>query len=169
MEILGKFTFYGTDFNIYNTIEEPLFLVAEIANAVEYSTAAACRMLEHVSNRDKLFLNTRQKMSGNSRGNPWKHFVNTRGLQTMLLMSKKPIAKRFREAVLDILEEYEKGFKDFGSYMEHIDENFTFYPEERIEEIQDLLDYDESLTCHEKRELAKELEYLESVVYSKDM
>lgn len=110
-EVLGK------DFNIYGTVEEPLFLAKDVAEWIEYNKDNRGRynvsqMLETIDSDEKV------KMYCSLEGVYKTHtpvmptglpntrlFLTEYGLYEVLFQSRKPIAKQFKKQVKAILKE----------------------------------------------------------------
>lgn len=105
MEVIGKFKVFGHEFDIYNTLEEPLFLATEIASLIDYSIEKTHQMLNCVDESEKVLINTLDNTEGNS-GNPNKWFITEYGLYEVLFQSRKPIAKGFKFKVKQILKRH---------------------------------------------------------------
>lgn len=115
-EVLGN-----TVFNIYGTVDEPLFLAKDIATIIEHSKTSM--MLAALDSEEKL----RETIftSGQNR-EMW--FVTEDGLYEILMTSRKPIAKQFKKEVKLILKTIRKtgGYIADGAtkeQVEHLAEN----------------------------------------------
>lgn len=110
-EVLGK------DFNIYGTVEEPLFLAKDVANWIEHSDVSM--MLRKVDEDEKLIQTL--FVSGQNR-NMW--FLTENGLYEVLFQSRKPIAKQFKKQVKAILKEIRKtgGYIDEGATTQQLEQ-----------------------------------------------
>ena len=95
---------FGTEFNMYGTLERPLFLAADIAAMIEYSTDKVGQMLENVDPDEKL---TDTIHRGGQGREVW--FVTELGLYELLMQSRKPVAKAFKGEVKKILTAVRKG------------------------------------------------------------
>lgn len=99
-EVLGK------GFTMYGTFEEPLFLAKDVAEWIEHSKTSM--MLEGVDEEEKL--KETILTSGQNR-EMW--FLTEDGLYEVLMQSRKPIAKKFKKEVKQILKEV----RTKGAYM----------------------------------------------------
>ena len=92
-EVLGK------DFNIYGTLEKPLFLAKDVAKWIEHSNARM--MLNVVDAEEKICVNNPYALQGQQQ--QW--FLTEDGVYEVLFQSRKPIAKQFKKQVKTILKE----------------------------------------------------------------
>ena len=122
VDILRTINAQGHEVNIYGTTEEPLFLAVEVAKLIDYSIGNTSHMLNSVDLDEKILLNTRNNNTSNGRGNPEKWFLTEDGLYEVLMQSRKPIARRFKRAVKDILKDLRlSGKADFEDWLNHGD------------------------------------------------
>ena len=84
-------TLLNTNFNVYGTIDNPLFLAVDVAEMIDYSVDKTHQMLELVDDDEKL-IDTIYR-SGQKR-EVW--FLTENGLYELLMQSRKPLAKRFK-------------------------------------------------------------------------
>ncbi|MEF8690823.1 UNVERIFIED_CONTAM: Bro-N domain-containing protein [Bacillus cereus] len=84
----------GRGFKVYGTVEEPLFLVKDVAEWIDYGTHRVGEMLKNVDEDEKL--NTKISWSGQNR-QMW--FLTEDGIYEVLMMSRKPIAKQWKKEV----------------------------------------------------------------------
>jgi len=116
-DILRTINAQGHELNIYGTKEEPLFLAVEVAKMVDYSVGNTGQMLNTVDMDEKLTLTMLR--SGQNR-EMW--FLTEDGLYEVLMQSRKPIARRFKRAVKDILKDLRlSGKADFEDWLNHGD------------------------------------------------
>ena len=122
VDILRTINAQGHEVNIYGTTEEPLFLAVEVAKLIDYSIGNTSHMLNSVDLDEKILLNTRNNNTSNGKGNPEKWFLTEDGLYEVLMQSRKPIARRFKRAVKDILKDLRlSGKADFEDWLNHGD------------------------------------------------
>lgn len=108
-ETLGKiFRIYGTD--VESAYENPLFLAQEVAEWIEHKDVTT--MLRSVDENEKVVRALENNTPLNQRGNPNKNFLTEDGLYEVLMQSRKPLAKQFKQQVKAILKEIRKT----GSY-----------------------------------------------------
>lgn len=116
-DILRKINVVGQDFNMYGTVEEPLFLAVEVSKLIDYSNGNTGQMLNTVDADEKLTLTIQR--SGQNR-EMW--FLTESGLYEVLMQSRKPIARRFKRAIKDILKDLRlSGRADFEDWLNHGD------------------------------------------------
>lgn len=117
VDILRTINAQGHELNIYGTTEEPLFLAVEVAKMVDYSVGNTGQMLNTVDMDEKLTLTMLR--SGQNR-QMW--FLTEDGLYEVLMQSRKPIARRFKRAVKDVLKDLRlSGKADFEDWLNHGD------------------------------------------------
>lgn len=94
-EILGK------QFRVYGTIDEPLFVANDVADWIEHSNVT--EMLKSVDDDEKL-TSTIFRSGQNRQVN----MLTENGLYEVLMLSRKPIAKKFKTEVKKILRSIRK-------------------------------------------------------------
>ena len=116
-DILRKIDVNGHELNMYGTKEEPLFLAVEVAKMIDYSVGKTGHMLHMVDKDEKLTLTIVRSGQGREM---W--FLTEDGLYEVLMQSRKPIARRFKRAVKDILKDLRlSGRADFEDWLNHGD------------------------------------------------
>ncbi len=108
MEVLTHTIICGKEFDVYGTVDDPLFLAKDVAEVIEHNDVST--MIRMVDNDEKMLLQT---LSGELGGNPNKWFLTEDGLYEVLMQSRKPIAKQFKKGVKEILKQIRKK----GSYV----------------------------------------------------
>ena len=107
LTILTERIILGQEFRIYGTVENPLFLVADIARAIDHSNPS--RLTNIVDEQNKLLLTLTSVHGQNSQGglreNKEYWFVTEAGLYKILMRSDKPKAQPFQDKVCEILKE----------------------------------------------------------------
>ena len=88
----------GKEFHIYGTIEEPLFLAKDVAKWIEHSDVH--KMLQSVDDDEKGRNNV---PTPGGEQECW--FLTENGLYEVLMLSRKPIAKKFKKEVKRILHD----------------------------------------------------------------
>ena len=121
MEAIERIIFHGHVLDVYNTIEDPLFLAVQVARLIDYSVGKTDRMLEVVDVDEKL---TRTIFRSGQRRNVW--FLTEDGLYEVLMLSRKPIAKRFKTFVKRVLRDLRRARNEtptqFFEYIDHVGE-----------------------------------------------
>ncbi len=97
-------TVLNTQFNMYGTIENPLFLAVDVAELIEYSIDKTHQMLELVDDDEKL---TDTIYRGGQKREMW--FLTENGLYELLMQSRKPLAKRFKLEIKKLLRQLRRG------------------------------------------------------------
>ena len=124
VDILRTINAQGHELNIYGTTEEPLFLAVEVAKMIDYSVGNTSYMISRVDDDEKMLINVSApsiSMNG-GRHNTEKWFLTEDGLYEVLMQSRKPIARRFKRAVKDILKDLRlSGKADFEDWLNHGD------------------------------------------------
>ena len=116
-DILRKIDVNGHELNMYGTKEEPLFLAVEVAKMIDYSVGKTGHMLHMVDKDEKLTLTIVRSGQGREM---W--FLTEDGLYEVLMQSRKPIARRFKRAVKDILKDLRlSGKADFEDWLNYGD------------------------------------------------
>lgn len=116
-DILRTINAQGHELNIYGTTEEPLFLAVEVAKMIDYSVGKTGHMLHMVDQDEKLTLTI---VRSGQRREMW--FLTESGLYEVLMQSRKPIARRFKRAIKDILKDLRlSGRADFEDWLNHGD------------------------------------------------
>ena len=116
-DILRTINAQGHELNIYGTTDEPLFLAVEVAKMIDYSVGNTGWMLNTVDEDEKLTL---EILRAGQRRQMW--FLTEDGLYEVLMQSRKPIARRFKRAVKDILKDLRlSGKADFEDWLNHGD------------------------------------------------
>ena len=99
--ILREQDVLGKQFRVYGTIDEPLFVANDVADWIDHSNVT--EMLRSVDDDEKLtstILRTGQNRQVN--------MLTENGLYEVLMLSRKPIAKRFKAEVKKILKTIRK-------------------------------------------------------------
>ena len=116
-DILRTINAQGHELNIYGTTDKPLFLAVEVAKMIDYSVGNTGWMLNTVDEDEKLTL---EILRAGQRRQMW--FLTEDGLYEVLMQSRKPIARRFKRAVKDILKDLRlSGRADFEDWLNHGD------------------------------------------------
>lgn len=98
MEILETREIFGREFNIYGTLEEPMFLAKDVAEWIEHTNPRM--MLKKIDEKEKV-VNNVYTLGGIQ--DLW--FLTENGLYKISMQSRKPIAKQFKHEVKKILKE----------------------------------------------------------------
>ena len=130
LKVLNEQEVLGKQFKVYGTPEEPLFLAKDVAEWLDLSNTTD--MVSRVDDDEVTKLNL-----GGLQGEC--NFLTENGLYEVLMQSRKPIAKKFKKKVKEIL----KTIRQTGGYVNNaekmIDVYFSDFPEEQKAIIQGLL------------------------------
>ncbi len=104
LQIIDERQVLGRRFTVYGTPEEPLFLASDVANWIEHTNSR--KMLDTVDEdeKTKIFIPCNQSLQG-LQSNTEYNFLTEYGLYEVLMQSRKPIAKKFKKKVKEILKE----------------------------------------------------------------
>jgi len=94
-EILGK------SIQMYNSIENPLFLAKDVAEWIDYSISNVSKMLKTVDDDEKT---TRKFCTSGSNYQTEAWFLTEDGLYECCMQSKKPIAKQMKKEIKQYLK-----------------------------------------------------------------
>ena len=104
LAVLKKTDFLGKSLSVFGTPDEPLFLAKEVAKILEHSDVH--KMVQCVDDDEKVRNNV-PTLGGTQ--NAW--FLTEYGLYELLMQSRKPIAKQFKQGIKQILKDIrQKGF-----------------------------------------------------------
>lgn len=104
IEDVKTISILGTNFNIYGTLDKPLFLAADVAAMIEYSLDKTGQMLELVDEDEKL---TDTIYRSGQQREVW--FLTENGLYELLMQSRKPLAKVFKMEIKKVLHQVRMG------------------------------------------------------------
>ena len=106
IEVLKQTELLGQQFEVYGTLEEPLFKATDVARLINHSDVST--MMRNVDDDEK-----GTKIVCTPGGNQQVWMLTENGLYEVLMQSRKPIAKEFKKGVKAILKEIRKN----GGYM----------------------------------------------------
>lgn len=104
VSIFKQESLFGIAFNIYGTVDNPLFLAKDVADWIGHSNVTD--MVSRVDVEEVTKLNL-----GGLRGE--SNFLTENGLYEVLMQSRKPIAKEFKKGIKEIL----KSIRKHGAYL----------------------------------------------------
>lgn len=117
IDILRTIQVQGHDLDIYGTVNNPLFLANDVALLIDYNNGKVDQLLRNVDDREKL---SDTIYRSGQRRQMW--FLTEYGFYEVLMQSRKPIARRFKAAVKDILHDLRmKGQGDFEDWINYED------------------------------------------------
>ena len=103
LQVIYTQDLFDTQFNIYGSVDEPLFLAKDVAEWIKHSNARM--MLKTVDEDEKVCVNNPYALKGQQE--QW--FLTEDGLYEVLMQSRKPIAKQFKKKVKEILKGLRRG------------------------------------------------------------
>ena len=114
VQVLKQTEVLGKPLSVYGTPDEPLFLAKDVAEWIDYAKTSqgyynVSMMLKSVDEDEKLTINILYS-DGKAHN---QLFLTENGLYEVLMLSRKPIAKQFKQAVKAILHDIRK----HGAYM----------------------------------------------------
>lgn len=106
IKVIAEQKVLGKEFNIYGTIEEPLFLAKDVAEWIDYAKTGngdfdVSKMIKSVDDDEKFTTNI---VRSDGRAH-MQSFLTENGLYEVLMLSRKPIAKKFKKEVKRILHD----------------------------------------------------------------
>lgn len=94
IEVLKRTELLGQQFNVYGTLEEPLFKAKDVTDMLGLTNPR--EVMSRVDDDERCKLNLPRQ------GETW--FLTEDGLYEVLMQSRKPIAKQFKKGVKEILK-----------------------------------------------------------------
>ncbi|NOH14835.1 phage antirepressor KilAC domain-containing protein [Clostridium cochlearium] len=107
LHIVEKRILLGKNFKIYGDFENPLFLAKDVAEWIDYDRSSINKMLNNVDDDEKICLISENSSEGIQANTPY-WFLTEDGLYEVLMQSRKPIAKKFKKEVKNILKSIRK-------------------------------------------------------------
>ncbi|MFW7418518.1 phage antirepressor [Vagococcus fluvialis] len=101
LQVIEQREVLNQDFKIYGDLDNPLFLAKDVAEWIEHSDVS--KMLKKIDGEEKV-KNIVPTLGGNQEA--W--FLTEDGLYEVLMQSRKPIAKKFKKEVKQILKDIRK-------------------------------------------------------------
>jgi len=123
LEIINQQIVLGKEFKIYGSLDNPLFLVKDVANWIEHTHTT--NMLKNVDDDEKLSVTILH--AGQNRD---VLMLTEDGFYEVLMQSRKPIAKQFKREVKKILKDIRKNDMYIG---ENTLENMLSDPDTMIQ------------------------------------
>lgn len=103
LKVIEQREVLNRDFKIYGDLDNPLFLAKDVAEWIGYDKTQLSKMLKNVDDEDKVRNNV-TTLGGVQK--TW--FLTEDGLYEVLMQSRKPIAKKFKKEVKQILKDIRK-------------------------------------------------------------
>ena len=106
IKVIAEQNVLGKEFSIYGTIEEPLFMAKDVAKWIDYAKTGngdynVSMMLKSVDDDEKFTINN---LDSEGRAH-MQSFLTENGSYEVLMLSRKPIAKKFKKEVKRILHD----------------------------------------------------------------
>lgn len=99
LQVIEQRDVLGKDFRVYGTPEEPLFLAKDVAGWIEYELSSVHKLVAVVDEDEKV---RRNVPTPGGVQEMW--FLTEDGLYEVLMQSRKPVAKKFKKKVKEILK-----------------------------------------------------------------
>lgn len=145
LQILQKTQLCGATLTVYGSPAEPYFLAKEVAEVLDHSKASV--MVDMVDDDEKL---RETIFTSGQRREMW--FLSEYGLYEVLMQSRKPIARRFKVGVKQLLHNIRTG----ATTENHLSRSFIRKTERLLQSAEDRID---SLTAKLKEQAAELAEY----------
>ena len=143
ISLISKEIFFDKEVNIYGDFENPLFVARDIAEWIDYDPDSTNKMLSYVRNDEKL---TGKILRAGQNREVW--FVTEGGLYEILMLSRKPISKKFKDAIKDLLHKLRTNKKSISapiSMLTEINGDFMIAVGERMNKLQQSLTLAENI------------------------
>ena len=108
LQIIDQREVLGKDFKIYGDAENPLFLARDVAEWIEHSNPSKMISDAELSENEAV-----KKTIGTLTNSYSALFLTEDGLYEVLMQSRKPIARQFKQAVKEIL----RSIRKHGAYL----------------------------------------------------
>ncbi|MCL3851440.1 phage antirepressor KilAC domain-containing protein [Parabacteroides sp. GYB001] len=108
VELIQTATLLGKQIDVYGSVEEPLFLAKDVAQWIEYDSESINKMLQSVEEEEKV---TGTIFRSGQNRQMW--LLTEDGIYELLMQSRKPIAKKFKKGIKEIL----RTIRTTGGYM----------------------------------------------------
>ena len=103
LKVIDERVVFEKKFRVYGDFENPLFLAKDVAIRIEYDLSSINKMLNSVDEDEKV-----RKNVPTLGGIQEMWFLTEDGLYEVLMLSRKPIAKKWKKKVKEILKEIRK-------------------------------------------------------------
>lgn len=141
LQIIEEREVLNKTFKIYGDFENPLFLARDVAEWIGHSNVT--KMLSSIDEDEKVIIKipTNNLLEG-LQSNTEYTFLTENGLYEVLMLSRKPIAKEWKNKIKEILKEIRKT----GKY-----ENNSQYPQDYISALKEFVKFQEEKVEREKK------------------
>lgn len=114
LKVINEQEVLGKHFRIYGTVEQPFFLAKDVAVWIEHSDVSTMlRKIDEDEKIKKICEANNVCTTSKARETQEMWFLTEDGLYEVLMQSRKPIAKKFKKEVKEIL----KSIRKHGAYM----------------------------------------------------
>lgn len=126
IERVGTIKFGEYALNVYNSLDEPLFMASELNSIFGYNSASATQLMHLVEEDEKVQVSGNYKLESGKMNYQTKWFVTELGLYNILAQSRKQIARSWRRIVHDELINLRRSrsmdiIQQFASWDERLD------------------------------------------------
>lgn len=143
LQILQKTQLCGATLTVYGTPAEPYFLAKEVAEVLDHSKASV--MVDMVDDDEKL---RETIFTSGQRREMW--FLSEYGLYEVLMQSRKPIARRFKVGIKQLLHNIRTG----ATTENHLSKSFIRKTERLLQSAEDRIDSLNAKLKEQEAELA---------------
>ena len=179
LQLVDERVVLGKEFKMYGTIASPLFLARDVAKWIEHSNMTV--MMRNVADNEKVLI----KLPLNNclmgiQPNTDYWFLTENGLYEVLMQSRKPLAKKFKDEVKHILKQIRLtgGYVSQGREEQMVDFYFSQFSDDiKLSMVKELQQknaqlqefYDDLMNTHgllDMNTVAKELEIGEYALFA---
>lgn len=109
LQLIKQEKIMNKDFNLYGDSDNPLFLVKDVAEMIDYDVKNSGQMVKNLDENDDYLISPLYYM-GQIRN---MYFLTEYGLYEVLMQSRKPLAKKFKKEVKKVI----KQIRQTGGYI----------------------------------------------------
>ena len=102
IQLISEQEVFEHKFNIYGTLLEPLFVAGDVAEWLGHSNVSM--MINILDEDEKIKVYDQNVIDGNRNGGRGVWMLTEAGVYEILMLSRKPIAKKFKKKVKEILK-----------------------------------------------------------------
>ena len=179
LQLVDERIVLGKEFKMYGTVTSPLFLARDVAKWIEHSNVTV--MIRNLDDNEKVVISLPPKhcLEG-LQGNTEYTFLTENGLYEVLMQSRKPLAKKFKDEVKHILKQIRLtgGYVSQGREEQMVDFYFSQFSDDiKLSMVRELQQknaqlqefYDDLMNTHgllDMNTVAKELEIGEYALFA---
>lgn len=129
LQIIDERVILGKEFKMYGSVAHPIFLANDVAQWIEHSNVTV--MLKSLDDDEIIKISPKQCL-GNLKPHRIYNFLTENGLYEVLMQSRKPLAKRFKNEVKHILKQIRLtgGYVSNGREAEMVDFYFSQFSDD---------------------------------------